>query len=161
MMMDVMVHTLETSLDFVSKCVTDIPDDRMVEQPPGVPNHGTWTLGHLAVSCEGMAKEIGAKAWLPEDWEKTFGYQSTPHGDRVRYPEKSEMLAVLKDSGERLGQTLRAADDATVKKALPDESLPTMAHCLMQVVVAHTAFHVGQLAAWRRAIGFESAGVYV
>ena len=95
-MIDEMVHTLQSSIDFVNKCVTDIPDDRMAEQPPGVPNHGTWTLGHLAVSCEGMAKEIGAEPWLPGEWEATFGYQSTPHGDVTRYPGKVEMLSILK-----------------------------------------------------------------
>ena len=36
-----------------------------------------------------------------------------------------------------------------------------MGHLLLQVVGAHTAFHAGQLALWRRALGKPSVGVFV
>jgi hypothetical protein len=36
-----------------------------------------------------------------------------------------------------------------------------MAHLLLQVVIAQTAFHAGQLAMWRRAIGKESIAVFI
>ena len=156
-----LVHTLESTLKFVEQSVADLSECQMVEQPTGVPNHGTWTLGHIIYSCQGVAAELGVEPWLPEDWESTFGYGSTPSSDLSRYRAKSEMLAVLADSARRLGHALLAADESVLSRSLPDETLPTMRHLLSQVVVGHTAYHAGQLAVWRRAIGRPSAGVFV
>jgi uncharacterized damage-inducible protein DinB len=156
-----MVQTFDATLAFVERSVADLSEQQMVEQPIGVPNHGAWTLGHIIVSCQGMAAELGAEPWLPDDWESLFGYGSTPSPDRSRYPTKAELLAVLADAAKRLRQTLLAADESVLSRPLPDETFPTMRELLLQVVVAHTAYHAGQLAVWRRAIGRESAGVFV
>ena len=133
----------------------------MVEQPPGVPNHAAWTLGHIIYSCQGVAAELGAEQWLPDHWEADFGYGSTPSPDLARYPNKSEMLKILADAASRLRQTLFAASESILAQSLPDETLPTMGHLLFQVIVAHTAYHAGQLAVWRRALGKRPAAVYI
>jgi hypothetical protein len=56
-------------------------------------------------------------------------------------------------------------DERVLAEPLNDEGsreiFPTTGHALLQVVVAHTAFHVRQLAAWRRAIGRAPIGVFV
>jgi uncharacterized damage-inducible protein DinB len=56
-------------------------------------------------------------------------------------------------------------DQAALAEPLPDERvrelLPTKGHALLQVVAAHTAYHAGQLAVWRRAIGRPAAGVFL
>jgi uncharacterized damage-inducible protein DinB len=36
-----------------------------------------------------------------------------------------------------------------------------MGHLLFQVIVAHTAYHAGQLAMWRRALDKQPAAVFV
>lgn len=156
-----LIHTFEATLRFMEQSVADLSEGQMVEQPAGVPNHGTWTLGHMIYSCQGMAAELGADPWLPDDWESTFGYGSTPSSDLSRYPTKSEMLAALTDAASRLRRAVLAANESVLGRPLPDETLPTMGHLLFQVVVAHTAFHAGQLAVWRRAIGERSVAVFV
>lgn len=156
-----MVHTFESSVKFIEQSAADLSEQQMVEQPSGVPNHATWTIGHIIFSCQGIATEIGAEKWLPDEWESIFGYGSTPSPDPSSYPDKSEMLRLLADASRRLCQTLLSAENTVLKQSLPDETLPTMEHLLLQVVVAHTAYHAGQLSAWRRAIGKESAGVFV
>jgi hypothetical protein len=120
-----------------------------------------WTLGHIIFSCQGIAVELDAEPWLPDDWESTFGYDSTPASELSRYLRKPEMLAFLDDSASRLRKAIRAADESVLKKPLPDETLPTMGHLLLQVVAGHTGYHAGQLAVWRRAIGMPSAGVFI
>ena len=160
-MMTELVDTFESTVKFIEQSVADLSEQQMVEQPIGVPNHGTWTLGHVIYSCQGMAAELGVEPWLADDWESTFGYGSEPSSDLSHYPEKSEMLTLLADAASRLRQVLLAADVSVVSKPLPDETMPTMGHVLLQVVVAHTAFHAGQLAAWRRAIGKHSVAVFV
>ena len=71
------------------------------------------------------------------------------------------MLLLLTDAANRLRHTLLATDESVLERPLPDESLPTMRHLLIQVVIGHTAYHAGQLAVWRRAIGKPSAGVFI
>lgn len=156
-----LVRAFELTTEFVEKSVADLSDDEMVLQPEETPNHAAWTLGHLIYSCQGIAEELGVKAWLPETWESDFGYGSTPLPDRDRYPSKLEMLTLFTDSKNRLRQTLLNADHSVLEKKLPDDDLPTMAHLLMKIVLGHTAYHAGQLAVWRRAIGKESAGVFI
>jgi len=156
-----LVQIFENTVKFVEQSVADLSEQQMVEQPTGVPNNGTWTLGHIIYSCQGIAAELGATDWLPDDWESTFGYGSTPSSDVSSYPKKSEMLTLLADAAGRLRQTLLDADDSVLSQSLPDEDLPTMGHLLLQVVVAHTACHAGQLAVWRRAIGKESVAVFI
>ena len=156
-----LVRTFDSIVKFVEQSVTDLSEQQMVEQPTGVPNHGTWTLRHIIYSCQGIAAEPGVERWLPDDWESAFGYGSTPSSDLSRYPKKSEMLTLLADAASRLRQALLAANEPVLRQSLPDETLPTMSHLLLQVVVAHTAYHAGQLALWRRAIGKQSVAVFI
>jgi hypothetical protein len=156
-----LIDTFDTTLKFVEQSVADLSEQEMVEQPAGVPNHGTWTIGHIIFSCQGIAAELDAEPWLPDNWESDFGYGSTPSADLSCYPKKAEMLTVLADSAARLRQTLVASGESLLSKQLPDETLPTWAHLLLQVVIAHTAFHAGQLAMWRRAIGKPSVAVFI
>jgi uncharacterized damage-inducible protein DinB len=160
-MMPELPDTFRNTLKFIEQSVADLSEEEMIEQPAGVPNHATWTLGHLIHSCQGIANELGAPRWLPDDWESIFGYGSTPVSDLSRYPSKSEMLRALTDAADRLHQTLSSVSESALKQSLPDETPPTMGHLLFQVVIAHTAFHAGQLAVWRRAIGKQSAAVFV
>ena len=156
-----LVHTFESTLKFVEQSVADLSEQQMVEQPTGVPNHGTWTLGHIIYSCQGVAAELGVEQWLPDDWESAFGYGSTPSSDLSRYLKKSEMITLLVEAARRLRRALLAVNESVLRESLANEMLPTMAHLLLQVVVSHTAYHAGQLAVWRRAIGRQSAGVFI
>jgi hypothetical protein len=145
----------------MEQSVEDLSDEEMVEQPSGVPNHATWTLGHIIFSCQGMATELGTAPWLPDDWESVFGYGSTPRSGKHRYPEKAQLKTLLADATIRLCRAVRSANASVLRRELPDKDFPKMSHLLLQVVIAHTAFHAGQLAVWRRAIGKESVAVFV
>jgi hypothetical protein len=152
---------MEATVKFAAQSVADIREQQMVEQPKGTPNHGTWTIGHIIHSCQGMAVELGAEPWLADNWESLFGYGSSPLPDLQHYPPKQELLALLSAAANRLSRTLLSADESVLGQSLPDDTFPTMRHLLLQVVVAHTAYHAGQLAVWRRAIGKQSVGVFV
>ena len=160
-MIEELIHTFEATVKFMEKSVDDLSDEEMVQQPPGVPNHATWTLGHIIFSCQGMATELGAAPWLPDDWESVFGYGSTPQSVEHPYPKKAKLQTLLADATTRLCHTVRSLDASVLRRQLSDEDFPTMGHVLLQVVVAHTAYHAGQLAVWRRAIGKESVAVFV
>ena len=160
-----LLHTFGSTVKFIEDSVADLSGEAMTRQPEGVPNHAAWILGHLIYSCQGMAGELGIKEWLPGDWEKQFGYGSIPEPEMGLYPGKSELLAMLRDAANRLRNALISTDESNVARPLPDEEsrkiFPTLGHSLLQIMVAHSAFHAGQLAAWRRAIGHQSAAVFI
>jgi hypothetical protein len=156
-----MAHTFQATAQFLAQSIEDLSEEEMVEQPTGVPNHATWTLGHTIFSCQAMAAELGDAPWLPDDWESTFGYGSTPHSDRNRYPTKAELQSLLVEATARLVHALRRADASVLSRELEDKAFPTMGHVLLQVTVAHAAYHAGQLAVWRRAMGKDSAAVFI
>lgn len=160
-MLPEMIAAFDYTVHFIEQSVADLSETEMVEQPTNVPNHGAWTIGHMIFSCQGIAAELGTEPWLPDDWEARFGYGSRPSSDPSRYPDKSEMLLLLTDAASRLRGAVLAADESVLKQPLPDESLPTMGHLLIQVIVGHSAYHAGQLAVWRRAIGKPSGEVFI
>jgi uncharacterized damage-inducible protein DinB len=159
------MNSFDSTLQFVEQSVADLTDEEMVQQPAGVQNHGTWTLDHIIYSCQGIADGLGVEGWLPDEWKSLFGYGSTPTAVASRYPKKTEMLTMLTDATDRRRQTLLATNESVLAQPLPDEQgreiLPTVGHALMQVIAAHTAFHAGQLAVWRRAMGKESVTVFI
>ena len=160
-----LVSCFERTVAFLQDSVADLADEDLVLQPPGVPNHAAWTLGHVIHSCQAMAGELGAEPWLPGDWESQFGYGSSPTAVVSQYPSKAALLAALAEASRRLRTALLAMDQTALAEPLPDERvremLPTKGHALLQVIAAHTAYHAGQLAVWRRAIGRASVGVFV
>ena len=165
-MIPALVHSFDLSITFMRDVVADLSEEEMVLQPPGVPNHAQWTLGHVIHSCQAIAGELGVAPWLAGDWELRFGYGSSP--DATRTSErwcKAAMLAALADGSSRLRAALLATDESRLGDELPDENvretLPTLGDAMLQVVCAHTAFHAGQLAAWRRAIGRRPVGVFI
>lgn len=160
-----LISSFDRSVAFMRDSVADLSDEEMVAQPPGVPNHAAWTIGHIIHSCQAIAGELGVAAWLAADWESRFGYGSSPTAVAAQYPSKAALAALLDDSSCRLRNALLALDDAALAQPLPDAAmramLPTKGHAILQIVVAHTAYHAGQLAVWRRAIGRPPVSVFV
>jgi DinB superfamily len=161
-----LVGSFDRSLAYMRGLIADLSDEEMLLQPPGGPNHAAWTLGHVILSCQAIAGELGVPPWLPGDWETRFGYGSAPAGAAdAEGRGKAALLSSLADASNRLRAALLATDEDRLKDPLPDEKtreiLPTLGDALLQTVCAHTAFHAGQLAAWRRAIGRPPVGVFV
>ena len=164
-MLKELVASFEYTVGFVEELVADLGDQEMSLQPSGAPNHATWTLGHIVHSCHAMAVEFGAEAWLPEEWEARFGYGTKPAAGTPSDLTKDALLRNLGEARDRLSQRLRQLGADALAVPLPaeegDNPFPTMGHILVQVVGAHTAYHAGQLAAWRRAIGRPPVGVFI
>lgn len=161
-----LVSCLDRSVAFMRELVADLSDEEMILQPAGVPNHAVWTLGHVIHSCQAIAGELGVSPWLPDDWESHFGYGSSPAEVlSSQHSCKPVLVAALSDASDRLRSALLATDESRLADPLPDEKarevLPTVGHALVQIVAAHTAFHAGQLAVWRRAIGRAPVGVFI
>ena len=157
MSMDPVLHSFAYALDYLREQLADVAPADMVAQPNGIVNHPAWVVGHLTHSCELLGGVIGLPAWLPGDWAGRFGTGSVPVADVGRYEPKGAALALLRDAQSRITHAVGRLDDARLDAPFPDEAyreiFPTVRHALTQVLVGHTANHVGQLTVWRRAMG--------
>ena len=155
------LHSFTYSLDFLADQVADVPEDDMNVQPDGVANHPSWILGHLTLVCQMLGGVVGLSPWLPDDWAHRFGPGSEAVGGG-KYLPKREALAYLHTAGIRLSAAVNTLDDAQLDAPFPVQQyidvFPTVRHALTQVLVGHTAFHVGQLSVWRKAMGLPSIG---
>ena len=157
MSVEPILHSFSYSLGYLREQVADVGDDQMTVQPAGVPNHPSWTIGHLVFIAQAIGGVAGLKAWLDDGWMKLFGPGSAPISDVAVYPSKDEMLAALNEAEERLRKAVGQLDDNALDNPFPDPAyadvFPSARHAFTQVLVAHTGFHVGQIAVWRRAMG--------
>lgn len=151
------LHSYRYALDYLREQVADVAGADLVAQPNGIVNHPAWVIGHLTHSGEMLGGVIGLAPWLPNDWAGRFGTGSVPVADASRYEGKDDALGRLADAQARITDAVGRLDDARLDTPFPDESyrevFPTVRHALTQVLVGHTAMHVGQLTVWRRAMG--------
>lgn len=156
------LHSFAYALDYLREQLVDVAPADMVAQPGGIVNHPAWVVGHLTHSCELLGGVIGLPAWLPSDWAGRFGTGSVPVADASKYEPKDAALAMLRDAQARITHAVERLDDGRLDTPFPDEAhremFPTVRHALTQVLVGHTANHVGQLTVWRRAMGQPRLG---
>jgi len=156
------LHSFAYSLDYLCDQLADVLETDRVAQPNGIMNHPAWVIGHLTYTCQLLGGVIGLAEWLPEDWAKRFGTGSVPISEVSLYESKDKSLAMLRDAQSRITRAVEQLDDSRLDQPFPDESyrevFPTIRHALTQVLVGHTAFHVGQVSVWRRAMGLPQMG---
>ena len=157
MTMKPVLHSFAYCLDFLREQVADVSAADMVAQPNGIVNHPAWVIGHLTYSCQLLGGAIGLPEWLPDNWAGCYGPGSIPLADAGRYETKQNALAMLHEAQLRLTRAVQQLDDSQLDQPFPVESFrdvfPTIRHAITQVLVGHTANHIGQLTVWRRAMG--------
>lgn len=151
------LHSFNYCIDFLREQIADVAAADIVAQPNGIMNHPAWVMGHVTYVSHLLGGVIGIPQWLSDEWEKRFGSGSVPVADAALYETKDEALVILEDARSRITQAVGQLNDSHLDEPFPDESyrgvFPTIRHFLTQVLVGHTANHVGQLSVWRRAMG--------
>ena len=147
------------NLFIVNKLVAELTPEQMVEQPrPGM-NHPAWILGHLTLPRFWCKDRLGLQVTVPQDWVDKFNMGSTPVADVSRYPAKAELLAALEETHRVMEAGLRGMTEEQLM-APADERIrhvfPHVGDGLVGLVTTHESFHIGQLSAWRRAMGMKS-----
>jgi hypothetical protein len=102
---------------------------------------------------------MGIGPWLPREWKELFGTGSTPVDKSDVYPSKDELLAGLADGQNRVAKRLAELGESGLAAPLPDQRhramFPTVGHAVLHILTSHAALHVGQITAWRRAVGLD------
>lgn len=159
--MKYVLRTIDFTVQYANGLVKDVPEERMAEQPHGVPNHPAWVIGHLAATNDFFLKvALGQPTTLPESWGKLFGPGSSPTTDRAIYPAKAELLDALVKTCERLSAALQTVSEEELNQPNPVEKMasrfPTKGDVLAFIATSHAAMHLGQVSSWRRAAGLGS-----
>jgi len=159
-MLDLIFPTFNFAITYAQKLVADVPDEQMCAQPvPGrVMNHAAWTMGHLAWANDNGLSFIGHKPQLGH-LKELFGMTTKPANDRSLYPSKDELLAALSDAHQRLAAAAQNVSSDVLGQPAPERMrhrFPTVGTLLAGLMSSHYSNHLGQLSAWRRAMGYPS-----
>ena len=157
MSMKPVLHSFAYCLDFLREQVADVAEADLVAQPNGIVNHPAWVIGHISFACQSVGRAIGLSHWLPRDWSRRFGTGSVPTAEGGLYGSREDLLEILAETQSRMIEAVERLDDSQLDQPFPVESyrpvFPTIRHALTQVLIGHTANHIGQLSAWRHAMG--------
>lgn len=151
------IQTNKFLLGYASMLISDLPDDRLCEQPLPEVNHPAWIIGHLANTADSLAAWFGAEPAIGDDLKKSLGLGSKPSANRTDYAVKEELLQLLRKAHERIYQLISDAKESRLDDPTPfprlAEGLPTIREALHFILIGHVGVHLGQLSTWRRMIG--------
>ena len=148
------------NLGYAKRLVSDLSDDQMCAQPHGVVNHPAWSLGHLAAASDHLATFLGLPSELSAAWTEPFKTGGIPAADKGRFPGKAELLRVMEEQHARVAKAVPGVDPASLAQPHPSEKrrahFPTVGDFAIFLMTAHEMDHLGQMAAWRRAMGLTN-----
>lgn len=151
---------------YVSKLVEDLTEEQMTIKPSaGLDNHPAFTIGHLVTAYANLENNLTGQFILQEDWKNVFlrkgpGDPTLPNPDASVYPPKAELLAELKKRQDRILDIVSKLDESKLNENLEwrfAHFMPTYRDRILFLCINHMAMHLGQLAAWRRAMELPSA----
>ena len=141
--------------------VNDLTPEQMVGQPHGVVNHPAWSLGHLVMVADRLGRLLGLESEVPGGWAPVFATGGIPSNDASRYPSKEELLDALAAQHARNTEAIESIGPGWFDTPNPDEKrrkrFPTQGDEAVFLMTSHEMLHLGQVAAWRRAMGLPPA----
>ncbi len=143
---------------YALRLVGDIPPEHFVSQPaPGrTMNHPAWIFCHLNVYASIVASLLRGEPF-EDPLGKPYARGSTVSPRLSDYPEPREVVAAFERLHDDAAGSLDTAGADRFSAATPVERLrtmsPTVGELLVMLMVKHESFHLGQLSAWRRAMG--------
>lgn len=125
-------------------------------------NHPAWIVGHLTLYRR-VILDLLRGTPFNDPLDAPFGRGSKVSLDPAAHPPPREMRAEI----DRLGAEVLAALDTAPRERFeaPNplarwrELHPRVGEQLVTLMVKHESFHLGQLSAWRRAMGLPSVAM--
>ena len=165
-MVDLILRQYRFNYLYAEALVSNLSEHQMTEVPSGgLINHPAFTLGHLVSGSALIVQNLGGNFNLPEGWKELFlrkgpGDSTLPEKDTSLYPTKIALLQELKRQHLTVEECLLNTDIEQLsmpKKWRFSSYMPTLIDSIVFLSVNHEAMHLGQLAAWRRAMNLPSA----
>lgn len=145
------------------KLVEDIPGGQFAHMPHPAMNHPAFCIGHLAHYDNSILELLGRSDLITKKpgYEELFKAGAVCMEQDGRYPAKDEIVAYYLDRGRVTIEAIATTDDATLARGNPAEGrfkqmCPTVGAAVDFLAGSHHMCHLGQLSAWRRAVGLPS-----
>ena len=160
---EMLIDAWAGNLNHALALLKDIPAGRMTHQPASVVNHPAWTIAHLchyhpAILSLARGEPVSDPGKLPDAPQVDAG--SAPTDEPAAYLSKDELIARFREGHEQIEETLRAAPDDLLDRPPGLErwrpAFPRTGQALTYLMLLHESTHLGELAAWRRAAGYEA-----
>lgn len=159
-----LVTPAERTVGYAEALLKDIPEDRFGHMPHPTMNHPAFVLGHLSLYPERILNVLGRGDLVSEmpGWDKLFAAGCPCVEQDGRYPAKSVLVDRFVSRSRAVIAVVAATDDAHFLKPNPLEGrmrelFPTVGIAVNFLLNNHAMMHLGQISAWRRAIGLGSA----
>lgn len=160
--------------ELVGRYLVGFDDRNRTTQPPGLPNHVAWSLGHCALVMSRVAEQFDGKGLPAGEIEagspslprgagernsfltETVAYGSTPVDDPKLYPPMARCHAIFNHACDRLADAVRGAGEAKLNEVVPWGGASLALGMLALRMSFHNGTHTGQIADIRRALGMKS-----
>ncbi len=149
---------------YARRLVGDLAPGRWLAQPVDgvVMNHPAWIVSHLNVYAP-IAAAMPRREAFEDPMEHRYGQKSKVLLDAAEYRPGAELLAEYSRLHDDALAALEYADDSVFGEVNPLERWravhPTVGDMLVTLMVKHESGHLGQLSAWRRAMGLPPVAV--
>lgn len=161
----------ELGMGYSERLIKDISSDQFarfatIGDTTIVSNHPSFILGHLSLYASNVLDNLGADSspiQPSEAFEKVYSKDATcvDDPDGSIYPSMDEVTSKYFEGYRAAIDALNAADDEVFREENPNERMrprfPTKGAMLGFYVGGHVMLHVGQMSAWRRAMGMGPA----
>jgi uncharacterized damage-inducible protein DinB len=143
---------------YALRLVADLTDEQFTAQPirGRALNHPAWVLSHLNVYAPICAAMLRGEAF-EDPIEHRYGQNSEVSADPVAYRDRETLTAAYHGVHDDVEQALLAAPPEVFAAPTPLARWrtvhPTIGDMLVTLMVKHESGHLGQLSAWRRAMG--------
>lgn len=166
MIIETIIRQYDFNLEYAKALVNDLTEDQMTIVPAkGLDNHPAFTIGHLISGSADLARDLGAEFDMPDNWADLFvrqgpGDPRKPDLDKSKYPSKLLLITELENQHDKVKTLLNNLEENKLNESLTwrfSNFMPTLEDVVAFMCINHESMHLGQLAAWRRSMGLESA----
>jgi len=161
---DFIMPTLDRVLGYAPLLAKDIPARQFAHMPHPNMNHPAFCFGHLSLYPDRLLGMLGRADLAQEKagWQDLFKAGVACVEQDGRYPDKDEIVNGFMDRHAVLRDVLPIVDDEVFARPNPIEGrmrelFPTVGAATTFMLGAHNMMHLGQVSAWRRAMGLPSA----
>lgn len=159
-MIDGLLYGYARNLEYVERLCAGVDDTTAVSQPVRGMNHACWILSHLNIYHPVVAAIIEGRSF-PDPKDAPFGMGSAPDKPSAAYAPIAELIHEFRSGHERVSALLGPRDSSVFQIPIPlerwKERMPTAERALPYLMLVHENQHIGQLSAWRRALGLPPA----
>ncbi len=150
---DVVEHQLQTGYQLIEMYTGDLSDEEYFKPAAPGTNHPAWIVGHIAVTEDSLVSMITGRAKrFPQTMHDLLGPSSTCESDASKYPSRSELGEMLRNSLAHTVEALQKFDEGNWADPAP-EGLPEgffdTAGSVWGLIGFHQFWHIGQLTTCR------------